>query len=244
MNRLSWTIVVLTIAAASAFTHTSNPIRTPLKLNAQNRSRVKHLRNEIAAALVASSLVLTPLPSSLANAYEDSDYASDTVKQTVKDLQDAGTKSGEVLKVYENIAAIITEGKGVGGNVNYQGVQLNRGYVADEDTSIYNPGLTLLTESEKERMVEAIINARKAGLTAQSWSEDNEIGFNFLKEKLDPLHMTELKGYLGILPFYGAFLYLVTLGIQQFSRNIFQYAYVIAAALVFAPVVALIAAGP
>lgn len=41
------------------------------------------------------------------------------------------------------------------------GVALERGYVADKDTSVYNPGLALLTESEKERLVEAVGDARK-----------------------------------------------------------------------------------
>jgi hypothetical protein len=31
-----------------------------------------------------------------------------------------------------------------------EGVQLDRGYIADEDTAIYNPGLTLLTESDMD----------------------------------------------------------------------------------------------
>jgi hypothetical protein len=55
-----------------------------------------------------------------------------------------------------------------------EGVQLNRGYIADEDTAIYNPGLSLLTESEKERLVEAVISSRKAGLAAESWTNDNQ----------------------------------------------------------------------
>ena len=95
------------------------------------------------------------------------------------------------------------------------GVKLNQGYVADEDTTIYNPGLTLLTSSEKERLVSAIIENRKIGLSANHWPENNEYAFDFLKQKLDPLHMYELQGYLGILPFYGAVVYLVGLWAQQ-----------------------------
>lgn len=66
---------------------------------------------------------------------------------------------------------------------------LERGYVADEDTSIYNPGLTLLTESEKERLVEAIVNSRQGGLKQGQWNENNQFAYEFLKEKLDPFHM-------------------------------------------------------
>ncbi len=35
------------------------------------------------------------------------------------------------------------------------------------------------------------------------------------------LHMHELEGYLGILPFYGAALYLVALFVQKNARGIF-----------------------
>ena len=125
-----------------------------------------------------------------------------------------------------------------------EGVQLNRGYIADEDTSIYNPGLTLLTESEKERLVEAVVKARKAGLNADSWNSDNQFAYEFLKDKLDPLHLVELKGYLSILPFYGAFVYLGVLAVQQFARNIFPIAYAVGAALIFVPMALLVVAGP
>lgn len=70
-----------------------------------------------------------------------------------------------------------------------EGIQLERGYVADEDTAVYNPGLSLLTESEKERLVDAVIDARKAGLSKGQWSENNEFAFQFLRGKLDPFHM-------------------------------------------------------
>ena len=121
---------------------------------------------------------------------------------------------------------------------------MERGYVADEDTSIYNPGLTLLTESEKERLVEAVIQARKDGLSKGQWSENNEFGYEFLKTNLDPLHMVELSGYLGFVPVYGAILYLVVLGIQQFARGLFVPAYLVGAAAFFLPILALVAAGP
>jgi hypothetical protein len=71
-----------------------------------------------------------------------------------------------------------------------EGIQLDRGYIADEDTAIYNPGLSLLTESEKERLIEAVIESRKAGLSKESWTENNQLAYEFLKEKLDPLHVS------------------------------------------------------
>lgn len=123
------------------------------------------------------------------------------------------------------------------------GVRLERGYVADEDTTIYNPGLSLLTESEKEKIVNAVIENRKSNLNKNTWNSDNEFAFDFLKTKLDPLHMTELKGFLGFFPIYGAGLYLAALAVQQFARNLFEPAYIISAVAVFLPILVLIAKG-
>lgn len=116
--------------------------------------------------------------------------------------------------------------------------------MADEDTSIYNPGLTLLTESEKERLVEAIIQSRKDGLSKGQWSENNEYAYEYLKWTLDPLHMAELSGFLNFVPIYGAILYLTVLAIQQNFRGLFTSAYLVGVAAFFVPVIALIAAGP
>jgi len=177
------------------------------------------------------------------NAYEPTDFASETVTQVVDSLKRSAGNIEDTFNTYTDIAAIITEGKGVGGAINYKGVQLERGYVADEDTTIYNPGLTLLTESEKERLVEAVIQNRQVGLQKNQWSENNEYAFDFLKEKLDPFHMVELRGYLSIVPIYGAVLYLATLAIQQFARDLFPVAYIVGAIAFFGPIAALIAFG-
>jgi hypothetical protein len=56
--------------------------------------------------------------------------------------------------------------------------------------------------------------------------------------------MTELRGYLSIVPVYGAILYVVVLAVQQLARDLFPAAYLIAAAAIFLPVVALIVLGP
>ncbi len=119
-------------------------------------------------------------------------------------------------------------------------MKLDRGFVADEDTAIYNPGLSLLTESEKERLVDAIIDSRKVMMDAGKWNQDNQFGYEFLKGNLDPLHMTELKGYLGILPFYGALVYLGVFGVQLLARDAFSIAYIISALAVFAPIFVLL----
>mmetsp|Transcript_53917 Transcript_53917/g.156644 ORF Transcript_53917/g.156644 Transcript_53917/m.156644 type:complete len:255 (+) Transcript_53917:63-827(+) len=194
------------------------------------------------STMLASSVMLSTLQP--VQAYVPSDYASETVQETLQALKDASGNVDATFKVYENIAGIITEGKGVGGMVNYKGVQLERGYVSDEDTSIYNPGLTLLTESEKERLVEAVIQSRKAGLLAGQWNENNEYAYEYLKGTLDPLHMVELSGFLGFVPFYGALIYLAVLAVQQNFRGVFTQAYLIGVAAFFGPILALVAAGP
>ena len=180
----------------------------------------------------------------VANAYEESDYASETVTTVAQQLKDSTGNVDSTFQALEDVAKIITEGKGVGGQLTYDGVKLNEGYVADEDTTIYNPGLSLLTESEKERLTTAIITNRKLSLSSNQWSENNEYAFSFLKNKLDPLHMYELGGYLKILPFWGAALYLGALFVQQNNRGIFPLVYGLCALGVFGPVIVLVASGP
>ena len=71
------------------------------------------------STLLACSVAMSsvnPLP---AQAYVSSDYASETVKAAVQSLKDASGNVDATFKAYENIAGIITEGKGVGGMVNY-----------------------------------------------------------------------------------------------------------------------------
>jgi len=104
--------------------------------------------------------------------------------------------------------------------------------------------LTLLTESEKERLVEGIISNRKIGITTGQWNENNEFAYDFLKGRLDPLHMYELSGFLNFVPIYGAILYLTVLAIQQNIRSLFIPAYLVGVVAFFAPILALVAAGP
>jgi hypothetical protein len=243
-----WTLLIGGESALAFVTPSSaGSHRQQIKLMAlrDDTSSSRHYRkNLITSSLVAASVMAAatqPLP---VNAYSTSDYASEVVQEVVQQLKDASGNVEGTFKAYENIAEIITEGKGVGGMVNYKGIQLERGYIADEDTTIYNPGLTLLTESEKERLVDAIVNSRKVGLEKGAWSENNEFAFEFLKSNLDPLHMYELGGFLGFVPIYGAILYLVAFGAQQFARGIFPAVYLVCVAAFFLPIIALIAAGP
>ena len=229
--------------------HLSSPLYLEAKSDSDDISQIQApgssaARNIVAAAALASAVAFSPVLDGPANAYDPSDYASETVTAAVTSLKEAQGDVSKSFQAFEEIAAIIAEGKGIGGSVNYNGVQLERGYIADEDTTIYNPGLTLLTESEKDRLVEALVKNRKAGLEKNAWSKDNELGFTELKSKLDPLFMWELRGYLKILPFYGAAVYLATFFVQQNLRQVFPAAYIIGAVAVFAPIVGLIAAGP
>jgi hypothetical protein len=194
--------------------------------------------------LAAALLLSDPTSSQQAQAYEPTDFASETVQSTLQALRQSAGNSEETYKVFEQMNDIITEGKGVGGAINYQGIQLERGYVADEDTTIYNPGLTLLTESEKERMVEAVVASRKIGLEKDDWTPKNQAAFEFLRTKLDPFHVNELRGYLKIVPFYAAAVYLAVLAVQQLLREFFPAAYIVGVLAIFAPILLLVAIGP
>ena len=220
----------LSLQATDDGNNAPNPLRTVL--------------STAAAASLGLALTTGPLATQPAFAYEESDYASETVTNVVAQLKSTAGDTQGSFNTLEDVAKIITEGKGVGGTLTYDGVKLNEGFIADEDTTIYNPGLSLLTSSEKERLVDAIIQNRKVGLSTQHWSENNEYAFDFLKQKLDPLHMHELEGYLGILPFYGAALYLVALFFQRNARGIFPLVYGLCALGVFGPVFLLVANGP
>ena len=224
--------------------------------NVDRLSIPKTTRSATASIVIASALLINTVVSigatpSAVWGYGESQYLSDTVKGAIQAVRDASstndTPNNALVKAYENIAEIITEGKGVGGAINFQGVQLDRGFVSDEDTTIYNPGLTLLTENEKDRLVEAIVESKQQAISsnnAERWSTDLESGYSFLRERLDPLHMYELRGYLSIVPWYGAFMYLVALAIQQVARDAFPIAYIVCAAAVFLPIAVLVALGP
>jgi hypothetical protein len=84
---------------------------------------------QVLSTAVLCSLLLVGSPT-CAPAYEYTDYASETVLAAVQSLKDAAGNSEQTFKSYENIADIITEGKGVGGTINYKGVQLGTFFVA------------------------------------------------------------------------------------------------------------------
>lgn len=244
-----WILSILTAntPAALAFhvgsrarTTKSNIALSVKKGDGDGQISVKPLMTVPVQLMLAATLAL----GSPVNAYDESDYASEAVTEAIQELNDAAGNTAKSFTAFEDIAKIITEGKGIGGNVNYQGVNLERGLVAGEDTSIYNPGLTLLTESEKERLVEAVIMNKQKALSTKTWDDNNQYAFEFLKQKLDPLHTYELKPYLSIFPVYAAVVYLFALFVQQNLRSLFTPAYIACALAVFGPAIVLIATGP
>jgi hypothetical protein len=89
-----------------------------------------------------------------------------------------------------------------------------------------------------------VIGNKKANVETNTWSEKNQLAYNFLKQKLDPWHIVELKGFLAYAPVYGAILYLVSLFVQQNKRDFFPVTYLISAAAFFIPIFVLLATGP
>ena len=102
--------------------HLSSETKLPM---GESLSECKRVGKQTTATTLAVSLAIamatasTTLPVQPASAYVPTDYASDTVQQSIKDLKAASGNSAETFKVYESIAAIITEGKGVGGQINF-----------------------------------------------------------------------------------------------------------------------------
>ena len=72
------------------------------------------------SAFAALSIIALPLTTAApVNAYEESDYASETVTNVVASLKsNAGDVDG-TFATLEEVAKIITEGKGVGGSLSY-----------------------------------------------------------------------------------------------------------------------------
>ena len=208
----------------------------------QQHTKQQQFASLLTAVVIGSLTWSQPLAPAPPAAAVDTFDDGDTVSRIIQQLQTAQGKNPEAtFTVLEQINDIITEGTGIGGSINYKGVQLERGYVADEDTTIYNPGLTLLTEGEKRRLVQAIIASRQAGLQTNQWSEQNQSAFDYLRGKLDPFHMEQLQGYLQVFPVVAGVVYLAVLAVQQLApRAIFPVAYFVGVLLILAPVIVLV----
>ena len=76
--------------------------------------------------------------------------------------------------------------------------------LSDEQTTIYNSGLSLfdrVPKTKEECLIEAIFDNKKGNMKAKSWKKDKnqQYAFQFLKQKLDPLLMAELRTVIGKL---------------------------------------------
>lgn len=77
------------------------------------------MENALASSVLAVSLAVAaanPLP---AQAYSESDYASETVQEVIATLKQKQGSIDGTFEAFETVAEIISEGKGVGGMVNY-----------------------------------------------------------------------------------------------------------------------------
>lgn len=123
-RRIAATTFLATILFAGNFRSIDSfvtPQSSQSRLTATTRLNARKVSNVVNSGILASSVMIgaalwNPLP---AQAYVPSDYASDTVQETLQALKNAQGDVDATFKVYENIAGIITEGKGVGGMVNY-----------------------------------------------------------------------------------------------------------------------------
>ena len=70
-------------------------------------------------------------------------------------------------QVENAVGTLLLPKESIGGTITYNsGITLGAGVQnTDEDTTIYNPGLTLLMASEKDNLVSAMIDNRNIGLT-------------------------------------------------------------------------------
>ncbi len=72
----------------------------------------------LASTLVATTVLISSFNHPV-QAYDTSDYASETVQEVLSSLKTSSGNEEASFKTFESIAGIITEGKGVGGMVNY-----------------------------------------------------------------------------------------------------------------------------
>ena len=140
---------------------------------------------------------------------------------------------------------MIQDGKGIGGQIDIKGnIMLSeRNSIAGEDQTRYNSGLVLLSEAEKIRLTDDIIDARKEMLSTKNWSEECDAAFGYLKGKLDPLHTYELKPYLNNFPQIVGGAYLFALAGQALFRGVFPAIYIVSVVCVFLPAAFLLLVG-
>mmetsp|Transcript_2776 Transcript_2776/g.5775 ORF Transcript_2776/g.5775 Transcript_2776/m.5775 type:complete len:237 (+) Transcript_2776:22-732(+) len=211
-------------ATSSGFARHHQPSSTNTVLRAERpeqRSFASALLPAVAAASIALSL---PLPVPAADDY-------DAVSSSVSALRSTAGKPKESLGAMREVYEIITEGKGL------PGMEGRSGLVSEDDTSVYNPGLSILSQYEKSEILGALSDNRDGGLSARTWTTEEDDQYKFIRGKLDPLRMTQLAGYLGVMPVVGAVAYVGAIAVQQLARPLFTVAYIVAAAVTFGPIV-------
>ena len=99
---------------------TSSPLAQKRTTELQAKSK-QSIENALASSLLAASVAVTVASSPVlpAQAYSSSDYASETVKGVIAKMKESRGNLEGTFQTYETVAEIITEGKGVGGMVNY-----------------------------------------------------------------------------------------------------------------------------
>ena len=87
--------------------------------NNTNKPQSKLTAASLALAIALSSTSPLAINPSISHAYDPNDYASETVTAAVQGLKNSKGDTKATFSTFESIAEIITEGKGVGGSINY-----------------------------------------------------------------------------------------------------------------------------
>ena len=104
---------------AATFRTTSSIISRLKAHNQKQQQTQQRIESKVASSIVAASILLSSVSPLPVQAYSDSDYASETVQEVISTLKNNAGNVDGTFKAYETVAEIITEGKGVGGMVNY-----------------------------------------------------------------------------------------------------------------------------
>jgi SNF family Na+-dependent transporter len=110
MIRRCFFLLVAIVVSTSAFSMQSKATTT----TTTTKTTTKKSNHIVASIALISTLITTPTL-----AFDPSDYASETVTQVITELRNSQGKTADTFKAFEDVAAIITEGKGVGGAINY-----------------------------------------------------------------------------------------------------------------------------
>ena len=114
-------LTIITVTNTSALTiQSSSSARPSIRSSLQASKNQQPQHKHHLAPIVATAALISALSSPLSTlAYDPSDYASETVTQVISELKRAQGNTADTFKAFEDVAAIITEGKGVGGAINY-----------------------------------------------------------------------------------------------------------------------------